>query len=106
MLYERFQDTPRFVSLNYLKEYSQPCEKTSDPEEYFEEEYAGTGIPPEEHPMKRFTFRPCKNCGNKDVLIIYAHWCVSSHSGDAYWDYEAFCDKCGKYTQCSYNEND
>jgi len=106
MLYKRFQDTPYFVSENYLEKYNSPFKETSDPEDYLEEVYVGTGISPEHHPLQRINYHSCGNCQSKNIKIIYARWCVSPHSGDAYWDYEAFCEDCHKFTQCSYNEND
>jgi len=97
---------PRFASVDYKIEYDKPCipEKL---ELDIEMTHYGTGIHPNNHPLKgHIRFRNCENCSSDKVLVIYAHWCVSTHSGDAYWDYELICEDCQMFSQCSYAEND
>lgn len=104
-MYTRINDSPHFVPRNYLEEFSKPCEPEK-PKPDLEMECQGTGISPEEHPMKdRINFHPCANCKSENIKIIYAHWCVSPNSGDSYWDYEALCENCGKYISVSFSEN-
>ena len=101
---ERISDKPRFVPDNYKEIFSSPCEMFH---EFGQDWYKGTGIKPKKHPLLSYIgFRGCGNCESDNVLVIAAQWCVSYHSGDAYWDYEIFCKKCGKFTQRAYAEND
>ncbi|NHJ46980.1 MAG: hypothetical protein FK733_04250 [Asgard group archaeon] len=105
MLYRRVQKTPKFVSQDYKTKYDKPC----IPEEIeydLEMTHWGTGIEPENHPLKNhIRFHDCKNCESLNVKVIYASWCVSPNSGDAYWDYEIYCEDCQMYTQCSFSDN-
>jgi hypothetical protein len=104
-LYRRISDKPKFVSKNYKTKYDKPC----IPEEIeydLEMSHVGTGIEPENHPLNNhIRFHGCENCKSDHVKVIYAHWCVSPHSGDSYWDYELYCEDCQKYTQSSFAEN-
>lgn len=106
MIYKRVNDKPRFMSEDYKTKYEKPC----IPEEIeftTEMRHCGTGIEPENHPLKNhIRFHPCGNCESMNIKVIYANWCVSTHSGDAYWDYESFCEDCQKHTTCSFSEND
>nr|MDO8113663.1 hypothetical protein [Candidatus Sigynarchaeota archaeon] len=101
-------DTPIFVPKDFKTLFTKPCafdERMSN--EWHQEWFTGTGISPAEHPLARqIAFSACGNCGSNDVLVIAAQWCVSYHSGDAYWDYEIECRLCGKYTKASFCEND
>ncbi|NHJ39820.1 MAG: hypothetical protein FK731_07280 [Asgard group archaeon] len=106
MIYKRVNDKPRFVPENYKTIYNKKC-IPEDIEYDVEMQHHGTGIEPENHPLKNHIyFHPCGNCNSENIKVIYAHWCVSTHSGDAYWDYEAYCEDCQKFTVCSYSEND
>ena len=70
-------------------------------------EFFGTGIPINEHPLEnRCNMHGCGECKSDNVKVIYGKWCVSTHSGDAYWDYEIACGECGKFTARSFSEND
>ncbi|MBN2227951.1 MAG: hypothetical protein JW779_00035 [Candidatus Thorarchaeota archaeon] len=70
-------------------------------------EYIGSGVEIAGHPLKdRCNMRGCAACESENVRVIYGKWCVSAHSGDAYYDYEIVCLDCGKFTARSYNEND
>lgn len=103
-MYSWLRDKPHFVPENYKEIYKLPCEKFK---EMGQKWYRGTGIPIEDHPLNgHIRFSGCKNCESDDVLVIAAQWSVSYHSGDQYWDYEIYCNNCGKYTQRSYAEND
>ena len=106
MLYERVTDTPSFVSEEYKTEFSEPIIPNDD-NEMVSREYYGTGVQINEHPLKNhINFYGCGECESTNVKVIYGQWCVSTASGDAYWDYEIVCDDCGKFTARSYNEND
>lgn len=101
---EWITDNPRFVPNNYKELYSAPCEKIK---EYGQTWYKGTGISFVDHPLKNHIwFNGCGNCESNNVKVLAAQWSVSYHSGDQYWDYEIFCEDCGKYTQRAYAEND
>jgi hypothetical protein len=106
MLYIRVNDKPIFIAENYKAKYDKPC----IPEEIefdLEMTHYGTGIEPENHPLKNhIRFHPCDNCKSTNIKVIFAHWCVSPNSGDSYWDYESLCEDCQKYTACSFSEND
>lgn len=98
------RDKPRFVPENYKEVFASPCEKFK---ESGQEWYKRTGIPPEEHPLKgNIWFSGCENCESEKVKVIAAQWSVSFHSGDQYFDYELFCENCGKYTQRAFADND
>ncbi|NHJ88020.1 MAG: hypothetical protein FK734_21325 [Asgard group archaeon] len=105
-MYRRKTENPQFASADYKTKYDKPC----IPEELeldIEMEHHGTGIHPSKHPLKgHINFGKCENCGSENVLVIYAHWCVSTHSGDSYWDYELVCEDCHYYSQGSFAEND
>ena len=106
-MYIRVRDKPYFLDEDYNTKLKEPCVQIGDPEVYTSMEYEGYGISPDEHPLKRhIRFRECENCKSKNVLVIYAQWNVSTASGDDYWDYEAFCEDCKKYTICSFAGND
>ena len=106
MLYEEITDIPRFAPKNWMDEYAEPIAPHED-NEWTSMEYAGTGVSLDKHPLNdRIWMKGCGNCEGENVKVIYAHWCVSTASGDAYWDYEIICEDCGKYTSRSFNEND
>ena len=106
LLYERVTDAPTFVPQGYETEFSEPIMPNEDNEMVWREFY-GTGIPIEEHPLKsHINFYGCGVCKSSNVKVIYGKWCVSTASGDAYWDYEIACKSCGKFTARSFNEND
>ena len=70
-------------------------------------EYYGSGVDIEDHPLKdRCNMHGCAECKSDNVKVIYGKWCVSTHSGDSYFDYEVVCEDCGKFTARSFNEND
>lgn len=106
MLYERVTDTPSFVPQGYETEFFEPITPNKDNEMVWREFY-GTGIQIEEHPLNdHINFYGCGECESPNVKVIYGKWCVSTASGDAYWDYEIVCKSCGKFTARSFNEND
>lgn len=100
---ESVTDEPRFIENDYESRYSDPCQMLKDG---LEKLCKGSGISPASHPLKEFIrFRNCGNCKSKTVKVLYARWVVHPMSGDAYWDYEIYCEKCKKYTQRSFTEN-
>ena len=102
--YTRVSDEPEFIEVNYKDIYDMQCEKSREMGKTW---YKGTGIPPSDHPLHdRINMGGCANCGNENILVIAATWSVHPMNGDVYWDYEVSCERCGKYTQCSYSEND
>ena len=106
LLYERVNDHPVLASQNYASSYEHPLVENSD-NEWTWMEFFGTGVPIETHPLNgKANMYGCAECKSDNVMVIYAKWCVSTHSGDAYWDYEIKCGDCGKYTARSFNEND
>ncbi|MFW9768713.1 MAG: hypothetical protein ACFFF9_03305 [Candidatus Thorarchaeota archaeon] len=106
MLYERVTDSPSFVPEDYASAYGQHIiENTKN--DWTWREYYGTGVLIENHPLKdHINFRGCGECKSDNVKVIYGMWCVSTASGDAYWDSEIVCEDCGKFTARSFNEND
>ncbi|HUT80825.1 MAG TPA: hypothetical protein VMZ29_06450 [Candidatus Bathyarchaeia archaeon] len=105
-MYEQKQDTPIMVPKDYLIQYDAPC-IASENNDYDQKIYRGTGIPPADHPlMGTIPMRGCGHCNSNNVLVLYAQWSVSVHSGDSYWDYEIVCQDCQKFTARSYAEND
>ncbi|MFW9794295.1 MAG: hypothetical protein ACFFEE_08335 [Candidatus Thorarchaeota archaeon] len=106
MLYERVTDSPSLVPDEYETEYDEPIIANDDNEGIWRE-YYGTGVKIEDHPLKDYiNMSGCGECENTDVNVIYGKWCVSTASGDVYWDYEIVCSNCGKFTARSFNEND
>ena len=106
MLYERVTDSPSFVSNEFESEYAEPL-IANERNEGVWQEFWGTGVPFEEHPLKsHINFYGCGECKSSNVDVIYGHWSVSTASGDDYWDYEIVCKDCGKFTDRSFNEND
>ena len=106
MLFERVTDEPSFVSKDFETDYSEPIIENERNEMVWMEFY-GTGIPIENHPLKNhINFSSCGACKSSNVKVIYGMWCVSTASGDAYWDSEIVCEDCGKFTSRSFNEND
>ncbi len=105
MFYERVSDSPNIASKNYI-ELSDAITPNED-NEWTWMEYTGRGIEIAEHPLReRLNMHGCANCSSDNVLVIYAKWCVSTASGDAYWDYEIVCTDCTKFTARSFSEND
>ncbi len=103
-MYVRSSDEPKFVPKDYKKIYTNPCSKFK---EFGQKWYKGTGVSPKGHPLKgHIRFSGCGNCESENVEVIAAQWSVSYASCDQYWDYEIFCEDCGKYTQRSYADND
>lgn len=97
------RDEPYLTSADYRTKYSEPCVKVK---QYGQTWYFGTGIAPEEHPLKgHIGIRGCGNCQSENVKVIAAQRSVSYASGDQYWDCEVYCEDCGKYTQRAYAEN-
>lgn len=106
MLYERITDSPSLVSEEYEKEFDEPILENSN-NDWQWSEYFGTGVAIEAHPLKdAIKMSGCGECESSDVKVIYGRWCVSTASGDVYWDYEIVCNDCGKFTARSFNEND
>jgi hypothetical protein len=106
MLYERITDIPSFVCEDYASQHPEPIIEDSQ-NDWTEREYYGSGISVENHPLKsHINFNGCGECESENVKVIYSRWCVSTASGDAYWDYEIICENCGKFTARSFNEND
>ncbi|TXT54662.1 MAG: hypothetical protein BAJATHORv1_60159 [Candidatus Thorarchaeota archaeon] len=106
MFYETVQESPRIAQKDYATAFSKglvPDEENT----WLGMVFRGSGVPLEEHPCKdRLHMHGCKNCGSDNVLVIYAQWSVSTHSGDSYWDYEIICNECRMFTARSFNEND
>ncbi len=104
----RKSTAPAFALNDYKTRYAAPCALDDElSNAQHQDWYTGTGIRPADHPLAgQIYFDGCGHCGSDDVLVIAAQWCVSEHSGDAYWDYEVVCNSCGKYTQRSFCEND
>ncbi|MBD3253910.1 MAG: hypothetical protein GF383_02405 [Candidatus Lokiarchaeota archaeon] len=97
-------DSPQLISKDYREKYTSACEKYKESGQIW---YKGMGIPIENHPLKDYIwFKGCGNCESNEVKIIAAQWSVHPMSGDRYWDYEIFCENCGKYTQRAFAEND
>ena len=106
MLYETVEDVPRIASKDYHTLYDKPL-VPDDSNEWLGMTFRGTGVRIDDHPCKnRLHMRGCGECSSNNVMVIYAQWSVSPHSGDSYWDYEVVCDDCGKFTARSFNEND
>ena len=106
MLYERVNDHPVLAPQNYTECYEQPIIENPK-NEWTWCEYYGTGVPIKGHPLAgKVNLYGCAECKSDNVTVIYAKWCVSTISGDAYWDYEIKCEDCGKFTARSFNEND
>ena len=105
MLYEVVGDVPRLAPSDWKTRFTEklvPGEKN----DWDGSTYRGTGVPIEDHPLKRnCNMHGCGNCESDNVKVIYAQWSVSVASGDAYWDYEVICEDCGKYTSRSFSEN-
>ena len=98
-------ETPRMVDEDYKEKYPEDCIADED-NSGLKKIYFGSGIAPSKHPLKKHVrFGKCENCNDPDVKVIYAQWSVHPMSGDAYWDYELFCEKCKKYSSRSYAEN-
>ena len=105
MLYETITDTPRIASKDYST-FEKPIMPDED-NDWIAMVYRGSGVSINEHPLKdRMNMHGCGECRSDNVLVIYAQWSVSTHSGDSYWDYEIVCGDCGKFTARSFNEND
>jgi hypothetical protein len=104
MLYETVTDTPRIASPDYMK-----MEKPIEPDEGNEwtwMQYTGSGVSISDHPLNnRCHMRGCGDCESGNVIVIFGRWCVSTASGDEYWDYEIRCNDCGKFTARSFSEN-
>ena len=105
-MYSNVSDTPRMVDEDYKKKYPDPC-IADEGNSGFKMIYFGLGITRNKHPLKkRINMRECGNCNNADVKVIYAQWSVHPMSGDTYWDYEVYCEKCKKYSSRSFAGND
>ncbi|NHJ88047.1 MAG: hypothetical protein FK734_21460 [Asgard group archaeon] len=105
-MYQEINDEPRFMPKDYREKYDKPC-IPEDLELDTNMEHYGIGIAPYDHPLNgHIPMRGCGNCNSDNVLVIYAQWNVSTHSGDSYWDYEIYCNDCHKYTSRSFAEND
>ncbi|MHA1760307.1 MAG: hypothetical protein ACTSXA_06765 [Candidatus Heimdallarchaeota archaeon] len=104
-MYLQVRDSPRLAPANYREIYDKPCELVGE-FNWLKQVYRGTGVAPKDHPAENVPIGNCENCKSENVLAIYTQWSVSPHSGDKYWDYEIFCEDCGKYTSKSYAEND
>ncbi len=105
MLYERVNDSPVLGSKDFLQ-FDQPI-IANENNEWTWMEYYGSGVDISNHPLKdRCNMHGCAECKSENVKVIYGKWCVSTHSGDAYYDYEIICEDCGRFTARSYNEND
>ena len=106
MLYERVNDSPVLASKDYKTQYDKPIVPSED-NEWVWMEFFGSGVHINEHPLEsKCNMYGCGECKSDNVQVIYGKWCVSVHSGDAYWDYEVACSDCGKYTARSFSEND
>ena len=94
----------------FLASDSQPCVRQNFQNQDW---YHGTGIKPADHPGRlelavldrHLPDACCAWCASRDVLVVALQGCVSEHSGDAYYDYELHCRRCGQFTACSYAEN-
>jgi len=105
MLYERVNDSP-VLGPEDFKNLDQPIIANED-NEWTWMEYYGSGVDISNHPLKdRCNMHGCAECKSENVKVIYGKWCVSTASGDAYFDYEIVCEEWGKFTARSYNEND
>lgn len=105
MLYETVTDTPRIASKTYM-ESAAPI-VPDEGNEWTWMQYEGTGVTIDEHPLKeRCHMRGCGECSSENVLVIFGRWCVSTASGDEYWDYEIKCIDCGKFTARLFSDND
>ena len=105
MLYEQIQDEPRLAPNDWKTRYTEPI-VPGERNDYDAQTFRGTGVRMDEHPLQRnCNMRGCGNCESENVLVIYAQWSVSVHSGDSYWDYEIICEDCGKFTSRSFSEN-
>ncbi len=105
MLYERVNDSPVLASKDYLTNLDKPV-YPNDSNEGTWMEFFGTGVPMSEHPLEGYcNFYGCGECKSDNVKVIYGKWCVSTSSGDAYWDYEIVCEDCGKFTARSFSDN-
>ena len=106
MLYETVTDEPRIASKDYATAFSEPLIPEED-NDWIAMVFRGSGISIDEHPLKgRANMYGCGECKSDNVLVIYGQWSVSTHSGDAYWDYEIVCGDCGKFTARSFSDND
>ncbi|MBN1330321.1 MAG: hypothetical protein JXA54_12680 [Candidatus Heimdallarchaeota archaeon] len=105
-MYRSKSENPKFTTADYKTKYNKPC-IPEDLELDVEMVYYGTGVDPKEHPLRGYIrFNKCENCSSDNVNVIYARWCVSTHSGNSYWDYELICEDCNFFSQCSFAEND
>ena len=104
-MYQRITDKPKLVPQDYKTKYNEECIASED-NSGLKKIYYGTGISRDTHPLKKhINMRVCGNCNNPKVKVIYAQWSVHPMSGDKYYDYEVFCEKCQKFTSRSYTEN-
>lgn len=102
MTSEWINNEPQLIEKDYKKRYKTPCSLFKG----FQNWYKGTGISPQDHPLNGYiNMKGCGNCKSENVKVIAAEWNVAYHSGDVYWDYEIYCEDCGKYTQRAYAEN-
>lgn len=106
MLYERITDSPSLISKEFETEYSDPLIENNKNDGTWRE-YYGTGVTINAHPLRDYiNMKGCGECKSTNVKVIYGKWCVSTASGDVYWDYEIACLDCGRFTARSFNEND
>ncbi len=102
MSQESVTEKPQYVPDNYGTAFKEGCVLFPDIQDW----YKGTGVVTADHPLREsIPFEGCGNCSNKKVDIIAAQYTVHPNSGDAYWDYEVFCDECDRFTQRSFAEN-
>ena len=106
MFYEEIREIPRLAPDDWKTQFTEEL-VPDEYNDYDAQTYRGAGIRIDEHPLKSHcNMQGCGNCKSDNVLVIYAQWSVSVHSGDSYWDYEIICEDCGKYTSRSFSEND
>lgn len=99
------RDKPELVPGNYREIFTEACARVGP--DGLEQKFQGRGIDPAHHPLRdRIRMHGCGHCQSARVLVIYARWVVHPFSGDTYWDYEVFCEACGKYTQRAFAGND
>ena len=100
---------PRLIEKDYKTIYKEPAKCVEGSLSSTGAVFKGTGAYKKDHPHMGFIPEwaiVCGKCKNDNPLILYTHWVVNIHSGDAYWDVEVFCEKCKRFTLRAYAEND
>lgn len=100
----KYSSTSPRLNPNYKKQ-SSPCKKISGGLETI---YEGSGIAPQDHPLKSACYlegRRCVNCGSEHVLVIYASQQFHGIGDGEYRDVEVLCQDCGRFSVYGYSDD-